>query len=99
MLNVAYRRGRRCDPPAPLYGVYCLWSTGKVWWLTSTQPHSASKNHLRIPRFITNPPVTLKEPLNLNRANPEEYVSPSRTFRVPGPSLTHALNMCSRSSS
>ncbi|KAH8073008.1 hypothetical protein BXZ70DRAFT_964092 [Cristinia sonorae] len=36
-------------------------------------PHSASKNHLRIPRFITNPPVVLKEPLNLNRANPCDY--------------------------
>lgn len=38
------------------------------------QPHSASKNHRRIPRFITNPPVTLKEPLNLNRDNPDQYV-------------------------
>ena len=39
------------------------------------QPHSASKNHLRIPRFITNPPVTLKDPLNLNRSDPGDYVS------------------------
>ncbi|KAI0692356.1 hypothetical protein C8T65DRAFT_669751 [Cerioporus squamosus] len=37
------------------------------------QPHSASKNHLRIPRFITNPPVTLKDPLNLNRSDPADY--------------------------
>ncbi|KZS90207.1 hypothetical protein SISNIDRAFT_479583 [Sistotremastrum niveocremeum HHB9708] len=36
-------------------------------------PHSASKNHRRIPRFITNPPITLKEPLNLNRSNPNDY--------------------------
>ncbi|PAV15566.1 hypothetical protein PNOK_0842400 [Pyrrhoderma noxium] len=36
-------------------------------------PHSASKNYLRIPRFITNPPVTLKAPLNLNREDPQEY--------------------------
>ena len=47
------------------------------------QPHSASKNHLRIPRFITNPPVTLKEPLNLNRANPADYVRvSSRSFII-----------------
>ena len=26
-------------------------------------------------RFITNPPVVLKEPFNFNRENPEEYVS------------------------
>ena len=38
------------------------------------KPHSASKNYLRIPRFITNPPVTLKAPLNLNREDPQEYV-------------------------
>ncbi|CDO77618.1 hypothetical protein BN946_scf184946.g11 [Trametes cinnabarina] len=30
-------------------------------------------NHLRIPRFITNPPVTLKEPLNLKRDDPADY--------------------------
>ena len=46
------------------------------------QPHSASKNHLRIPRFITNPPVTLQDPLNLNRENPAEYVS-SSTLPIP----------------
>ncbi|THH08763.1 hypothetical protein EW145_g2487 [Phellinidium pouzarii] len=37
------------------------------------QPHSASKNYKRIPRFITNPPVTLKGPLNLARENPDDY--------------------------
>jgi len=36
-------------------------------------PHSASKNYRRIPRFITNPPITLKDPLNFNRPNPEDY--------------------------
>ncbi|CAL1712495.1 unnamed protein product [Somion occarium] len=35
--------------------------------------HSASKNHLRIPRVITNPPVSLREPFNFNRENPEEF--------------------------
>lgn len=35
--------------------------------------HSASKNYLRIPRVITNPPVGLKKPFCYNRSNPEEY--------------------------
>ncbi|GBE81529.1 hypothetical protein SCP_0312580 [Sparassis crispa] len=46
---------------------------GDVILLHPFMPHSASKNHLRIPRFITNPPVTLKQPLNLNRADPTDY--------------------------
>lgn len=36
-------------------------------------PHSASKNYRRIPRFITNPPITLKEPLNFDRADLRDY--------------------------
>ncbi|TFY74227.1 hypothetical protein EWM64_g9785, partial [Hericium alpestre] len=47
---------------------------GDVILMHPFMPHSASKNQLRIPRFITNPPVTLKEPLNLNRENPADYV-------------------------
>jgi len=35
--------------------------------------HSASKNHLRRARVITNPPVSLKQPFNFNRENPDEY--------------------------
>jgi hypothetical protein len=35
--------------------------------------HSASRNALRIPRIITNPPVLLKEPFKFDRENPEEY--------------------------
>lgn len=46
---------------------------GDVILIHPLMPHSASKNHLRIPRFITNPPVTLKGPLNLNRANLADY--------------------------
>ncbi|TCD71662.1 hypothetical protein EIP91_007409 [Steccherinum ochraceum] len=48
-------------------------SAGDVILCHPFMPHSASKNHLRIPRFITNPPVTLKEPLNFNRADPADY--------------------------
>ncbi|KAJ3513556.1 hypothetical protein NLJ89_g2877 [Agrocybe chaxingu] len=35
--------------------------------------HSASKNYLRIPRVITNPPVSLKEPFGFNRDDPADY--------------------------
>jgi hypothetical protein len=35
--------------------------------------HSASRNALRIPRIITNPPVLLKEPFNCDRENPDDY--------------------------
>ncbi|THH19324.1 hypothetical protein EUX98_g8797 [Antrodiella citrinella] len=48
-------------------------SKGDVIICHPFMPHSASKNHLRIPRFITNPPVTLKDPLNFNRADPADY--------------------------
>jgi hypothetical protein len=40
---------------------------------TPEKPHSASKNYLRIPRIITNPPVTLKEPFNLSRSDSNDY--------------------------
>ena len=73
------RRGRR-DPPAPLHGMRgpdpptSSSPSQPSGTNTAAQPHSASKNHLRIPRFITNPPVTLKAPLNLSRADPADYV-------------------------
>ena len=35
--------------------------------------HSASKNHTRIPRIITNPPAALKEPFKFNRKNPSDF--------------------------
>ncbi|CAE6522317.1 unnamed protein product [Rhizoctonia solani] len=35
--------------------------------------HSASKNHTRSIRLITNPPVSLKEPFNFNRHDPSEF--------------------------
>lgn len=35
--------------------------------------HASSQNVLGKPRFMSNPPVVLKEPLNLNRPNPEDY--------------------------
>ena len=35
--------------------------------------HTASKNQLRVPRVITNPPVGLRAPFNFSRERPEEY--------------------------
>ncbi|KAJ7596680.1 hypothetical protein C8J56DRAFT_293624 [Mycena floridula] len=40
---------------------------GDVVLLHPLMLHSASQNHLRLPRIITNPPVSLKEPFNFNR--------------------------------
>jgi len=36
-------------------------------------PHTASKNHLRNLRVITNPHISLKEPFNFNRPDPSDY--------------------------
>jgi hypothetical protein len=35
--------------------------------------HASSQNVIGKPRFMSNPPVVLKEPMNLNRENPEEF--------------------------
>lgn len=35
--------------------------------------HASSNNALKVPRFMSNPPVVLKEPMNLNRENPAEF--------------------------
>lgn len=50
--------------------------TGKVGDVILMHPlmvHSASRNSLRIPRVITNPPVCLKEPFNFDRPNENDY--------------------------
>jgi hypothetical protein len=35
--------------------------------------HASSNNAIGKPRFMSNPPVVLKEPMNLNRENPEDF--------------------------
>ncbi|MEP7359576.1 MAG: phytanoyl-CoA dioxygenase family protein [Anaerolineales bacterium] len=35
--------------------------------------HASSQNALRLPRFMSNPPIVLKEPMNFNRANPADF--------------------------
>ncbi|KZT09288.1 uncharacterized protein LAESUDRAFT_735537 [Laetiporus sulphureus 93-53] len=50
--------------------------TGEIGDVVLMHPlmlHSASKNHLREVRVITNPPVGLREPFNFARDDPEEY--------------------------
>jgi hypothetical protein len=48
-------------------------NVGDVILLHPLMVHSASINSLRIPRIITNPPVSLKEPFNLDRSDPSQY--------------------------
>ena len=35
--------------------------------------HASSQNVIGRPRFMSNPPVVLREPMNLNRANPDDF--------------------------
>ncbi|KAH9920464.1 uncharacterized protein B0H18DRAFT_593712 [Fomitopsis serialis] len=46
---------------------------GDVVLLHPLMLHTASKNHLREARIITNPPVSLKAPFNFNRENPDDF--------------------------
>ncbi|KZW01093.1 hypothetical protein EXIGLDRAFT_830282 [Exidia glandulosa HHB12029] len=54
-------------------------SPGDVYLLHPLMLHSASKNHLRIPRIITNPPVALKQPFCFDREDEREYSIVERT--------------------
>jgi len=46
---------------------------GDVFLCHPFTPHSRSTNFARNERFIINPHVTLKEPFNYNRENPDDY--------------------------
>lgn len=48
-------------------------NVGDVILLHPLMVHSASVNSLRIPRIITNPPVSLTEPFNFDRNDPSQY--------------------------
>lgn len=61
------REIKRCSKFVEVTG-----EVGDVVLLHPLMLHSAAKNHLRIPRVITNPRVALKEPFNFNRENPED---------------------------
>ncbi len=45
---------------------------GDVYLLHPYILHAKSQNTLRVPRFITNPPLTLAEPLRFDRSDPDE---------------------------
>jgi ectoine hydroxylase-related dioxygenase (phytanoyl-CoA dioxygenase family) len=50
--------------------------TGKAGDFVILHPfmlHASSQNVIGVPRFMSNPPIVLREPMNLNRANPEEF--------------------------
>ncbi|MCL4504506.1 MAG: phytanoyl-CoA dioxygenase family protein [Chloroflexi bacterium] len=50
--------------------------TGKAGDFVIMHPfmlHASSQNVIGQPRFMSNPPVVLKEPMNLNRANPDDF--------------------------
>lgn len=48
-------------------------SLGDVILLHPLMLHTASKNGRRLARIITNPPVSLREPFNFDRADPSQY--------------------------
>ncbi|KXN83603.1 hypothetical protein AN958_01168 [Leucoagaricus sp. SymC.cos] len=64
--------------------------TGEVGDVVLMHPlmlHSASKNHLRIPRVITNPPVALEQPFVFARENEDDYsLVEKKTLRALGKS-------------
>ena len=50
--------------------------TGKAGDVVIIHPfmlHASSNNVTGIPRFMSNPPVVLKEPMQFNRANPDDF--------------------------
>ncbi|MFZ4508049.1 MAG: hypothetical protein ACOYON_10185, partial [Fimbriimonas sp.] len=46
---------------------------GDVWLLHPFMLHAVSQNILRVPRIITNPPVSLREPMQFNRPDPKDF--------------------------
>lgn len=59
---------KRCERFVELTG-----ETGDVVLMHPLMMHSASKNVLRLPRVITNPPVSLREPFDFDRDDPAQY--------------------------
>ncbi|KAJ7670352.1 hypothetical protein B0H17DRAFT_1183722 [Mycena rosella] len=59
-------------------------AVGDVYLLHPLMVHSASKNVTRIPRVITNPPVTLKAPFSFNSAGDGFSLVEQKTLRELG---------------
>ena len=47
--------------------------TGDIALIHPYLLHATSQNMRRIPRFLTNPPINLKEPMQFNRENSEDF--------------------------
>ena len=48
-------------------------NAGDVYLIHPYMLHTATANPSRIPRFITNPPVAFKEPMNFNHENADDF--------------------------
>lgn len=59
---------RQCSEFTEVYG-----NTGDIALIHPYLLHATSQNMRRIPRFLTNPPVQLKEPMQFNRDNPDDF--------------------------
>jgi ectoine hydroxylase-related dioxygenase (phytanoyl-CoA dioxygenase family) len=53
--------------------VYATGKAGDCYLFHPLILHTASRNTARIPRVILNPAVSLAEPFNFSRSNPDEY--------------------------
>jgi hypothetical protein len=51
----------------------CTGETGDVFLLHPYMLHASSQNASGIPRFMTNPCLALREPMNFNRADPDDF--------------------------
>jgi ectoine hydroxylase-related dioxygenase (phytanoyl-CoA dioxygenase family) len=51
----------------------CTGEVGDVFLLHPYMLHASSQNVSGIPRFMTNPCLTLREPMNFNRPNADDF--------------------------
>jgi hypothetical protein len=57
-----------CHEFTEVYG-----NTGDIALIHPFMLHATSQNMKCIPRFLTNPPIKLKEPMQFNRENPDDF--------------------------
>lgn len=70
---------KKCSRFAEMTG-----QVGDVILLHPLMMHSASRNYLRVPRVITNPPAGLKEPFNLSRDDGAYSLVERKTLKALG---------------
>lgn len=59
---------KECSKFSEVYG-----NTGDIALIHPFMLHATSQNMRRIPRFLTNPPIKLKEPMQFNREDPDDF--------------------------